>query len=196
MLSRPTWSVRSLLPTTSPSEAPSSTTTTTTTNTTSNDDPTITRETLSHLLRLSALPQPASEAEAASLLQTLEAQLAFVRAVRDVDTSGVEPLRAIRDETAAGRREQTVGLEALRDALAREDVVGHARRPRRRRKGRERQQGEEAGEVGAGTAAQEDPRVPGVEDWDVLAGASETAGPYFVVRSGGAGAKQNGADGS
>ena len=107
-------------------------------------------------------------------MRDLEAQLAFVRAVRDVDTRGVEPLRAVRDETAAGARERAVGLDALRPVLAREDVVGHARRPRRRRQGADTGEGEGA-------------RIKGVEDWDVLAGASETAGPYFVVRSTGAG---------
>lgn len=98
------------------------------------------------------------------MLSTLESQLGFVRAVRDVDTTGIEPLRAIRDETAAGLQEQTVGLEQLREVLEKEDVIGHARRPRRPRGGE-----------------QKDPEVEG---WDVLAGASETVGRYFVVRAG------------
>lgn len=102
------------------------------------------------------------------MLSTLESQLHFVRAVREVDTAGVEPLRAIRDETARGVREQTIGLEELREALAKEDVIGHARRPRRRRGG--------AGKKGESID-------PEVEGWDVLAGASETAGRYFVVRT-------------
>ncbi|KAI2784097.1 hypothetical protein F4815DRAFT_268857 [Daldinia loculata] len=157
LFSKPTWSVRSLLP------EPSSLT-----NTDPSTEAEITPRTLQHLLRLSALPPPSSPSEEALMLSTLTSQLHFVRAVRSVNTAGVEPLRAIRDETALGQREQTIGLEQLKDALANEDVVGHARRPRRRRQ----QQG------GSGGAD------PGVEGWDVLAGASETAGRYFVVRTG------------
>ncbi|KAI8965015.1 hypothetical protein F5Y11DRAFT_48977 [Daldinia sp. FL1419] len=147
LLSKPTWSVRSLLPDSSstPSEE-------------------ISPRTLHHLLRLSALPPPTSPAEESQMLSTLSSQLHFVRSVRSVDTTGVEPLRAIRDETTLGQREQTIGLEELKDALADEDFVGHTRRPRRRQRNR-----------GAD---------PGVEGWDVLAGASETAGRYFVVRTG------------
>ncbi|KAL7623991.1 hypothetical protein AAE478_005548 [Parahypoxylon ruwenzoriense] len=155
VLAKPSWSVRSLLPTSSsssPASPPSDSTTT------------IAPQTLQHLLRLSALPQPSSPEEEARMLSTLESQLHFVRAVREVDTAGVEPLRAIRDETAQGMREQTIGLEQLKDVLAREDVVGHARRPRRRR--------------------QEQNIDPAVEGWDVLCGASEVAGRYFVVRTG------------
>lgn len=67
------------------------------------------------------------------MLATLEAQLHFVRDIQSVDTAGVEPLRSIRDETAAGLAESAVTLDTLRDALSREAVVGHARRPRRAR---------------------------------------------------------------
>ena len=95
-------------------------------------------------------------------MRDLEAQLAFVRAVRDVDTRGVEPLRAVRDETAAGARERAVGLDALRPFLAREDVVGHARRPRRRRYGVEGSAaaGEGEGEMGLEADAKE-----GWDEW-------------------------------
>lgn len=102
------------------------------------------------------------------MLSTLESQLHFVHAIREVDTTGIEPLRAIRDETAQGLREQTIGLEQLRDTLSKEDVVGHAQRPRRRR----------------GEAGQKENINHEVEGWDVLDGASETAGRYFVVRTG------------
>ncbi|ORY64367.1 uncharacterized protein BCR38DRAFT_485526 [Pseudomassariella vexata] len=162
LLSKPTWSVRSLLP---PSANDTSTRTTTSTeNSTETEPEPITSKTLRHLLRLSALPAPSSPEEEASMLSTLRSQLHFVRAIQSVDTTGVEPLRAIRDETAEGRREQTIGLDTLKDALASEDVVGHARRPRRRR----------GGKVDAAE----------VEGWDVLGGAEMTAGRYFVVRSG------------
>ncbi|KAK8134668.1 hypothetical protein PG984_006680 [Apiospora sp. TS-2023a] len=119
---------------------------------------------------------PATPEEEDALLTTLRTQLHFVRSIQGVDTAGVAPLAAIRDEAARGRREQTIGLEALKEALANEDVVGHSRRPRRRRVEQEQQKKE-----GQRNEA---------EDWDALAGASETAGRYFVVRSGKGGEAQ------
>ncbi|KAI1820962.1 hypothetical protein F4861DRAFT_521022 [Xylaria intraflava] len=184
-LSQPTWSVRSLLP---PTNSPSTTT--------------ITPETLHHLLRLSALPPPKSPAEESQMLATLSSQLHFVRAIQRVDTAGITPLRVIRDETAQGLREQTIGLAQLQDALALEDVVGHARRPRRRRTQLAHAAGQTAvsqtNETGAderlGSIHRQDEtekpkQLPNEEEsWDVLSGASETAGRrYFVVRSGGTG---------
>lgn len=65
------------------------------------------------------------------MLATLHAQLHFVRDIQSVDTTGVEPLRSIRDETSAGVAESTVTLDTLKGALSREAVVGHRRRPRR-----------------------------------------------------------------
>ncbi|KAI3327992.1 hypothetical protein HD806DRAFT_345112 [Xylariaceae sp. AK1471] len=197
LLSQPTWSVRSLLP-------PSTSTPTQSTP--------ITPQTLHHLLRLSALPNPQTPAEESQMLATLSSQLHFVRAIQSVDTTNIMPLRAIRDETAQGLREQTIGLAELRDALEAEDVVGHARRPRRRRTqgsghAREREQKSslrtEGGEeemtgrdnpVRGRSEAQKQKRIPNEEeDWDVLGGASETAGGrYFVVRSGGTGALPSG----
>ncbi|TRX92890.1 hypothetical protein FHL15_006296 [Xylaria flabelliformis] len=162
LLSQPTWSVRSLLPQAS---QPS----------------TITSKTLHHLLRLSALPLPQSEEEESQMLATLSSQLHFVRAIQGVDTTGVAPLRVIRDETAAGLREQTIGLAELREALEAEDVVGHARRPRRRRIQRTAEESGSSGEEGERRNAEEG-------NWDVLGGATETAGGrYFVVRSSGTG---------
>jgi len=72
-------------------------------------------------------------------------------------------MRSVRDETSEGLKAQTIGLQELQEALGNEDIVGHARRPRRRR----------APKMGLG-----------VEDWNVFANASETVGPFFVVRSG------------
>ncbi|KAI1428042.1 hypothetical protein F5Y12DRAFT_104714 [Xylaria sp. FL1777] len=192
LLSQPTWSVRSLLPPAATPQAPS-----------------IPPKTLHHLLRLSALPQPRTADEESQMLATLSSQLHFVRAIQGVDTTGVAPLRAIRDETAAGLREQTVGLAELREALEAEDVVGHARRPRRRLTQQQRRQsslsaqegggGEEEEVIGRdiagapnGTRGQERTPTNAEEDWDVLGGASETAGGrYFVVRSGGTGSLPN-----
>lgn len=177
ILAKPTWSVRSLLP--SSSSEPTTT-------------PTITKEQLHHLLRLSALtltptPEPRAssadsstnnnqtqiqqqqEEEEQQMIRDLQAQLHFVRAIQSVETRGVEPLRSIRDDTADGRREVTIGLEQLRDVLAQEDTVGHRRRPRRRRY------------HAADTAVTETSGADGA--WDVLGEASRTARGYFVVRS-------------
>jgi len=145
LLSTPTWSVRSLLPSTSTST------------------PTIPPKQLHHLLRLSALPQPSSPAAEASMIRTLESQLHFVRAIQQVDTTGVEPLRSIRDETVAGLAEATISVERLKEALEGEETWGHCRRPRRRR------------DIPVDTA--------GSENWEALGTASRTAGRYFVVKS-------------
>jgi Asp-tRNA(Asn)/Glu-tRNA(Gln) amidotransferase C subunit len=153
LFSTPTWSVRSLLPSTTSST------------------PTITPKQLHHLLRLSALPQPPSPAAEASMIATLESQLHFVRAIQQVDTTGVEPLRSIRDETAAGVAEATISVERLKEALEKEETWGHCRRPRRRR------------DLPVDTA--------GSEDWDALGTASQKVGRYFVVKSGkGVGAQE------
>lgn len=115
LLSKPTWSVRSLLP--DPSIPPSSE---------------ITPQKLHHLLRLSALPPPKNQAEETKMLKTLHSQLHFVRDIQNVDTEGVEPLRSIRDETEEGIQEITIGMEDLKEAFAKEDVRGRNRRPKRR----------------------------------------------------------------
>ncbi|KAM0258265.1 hypothetical protein ACHAQJ_003907 [Trichoderma viride] len=146
ILSKPTWSVSSLLPSQSHSESPEI----------------ITPAQLHHLLRLSALPLPKSPAEEQSMIATLQSQLQFARAVQRVDTRGVEPLRAIRDETEAAIKENTIGLDDLKDVLAKEALVGHYQRPR---KVKEHIQSD-------------------AEDWDALATASRKAGKYFVVESG------------
>ncbi|KAH8131444.1 hypothetical protein ACSS6W_001790 [Trichoderma asperelloides] len=146
ILSKPTWSVSSLLPSQSHAESPE----------------TITPAQLHHLLRLSALPLPKSPAEEQSMIETLQSQLQFARAVQRIDTKGVEPLRAIRDETEAAMKENTIGLDDLKDTLAKEALVGHYQRPRRVRE-----------------QIQSD-----AENWDALATASRKAGKYFVVESG------------
>lgn len=95
------------------------------------------------------------------MIETLQSQLQFVRAVQRVDTAGVEPLRAIRDETLEAVRENTITLEDVKSLLSEEEHVGHYKRPRRTRK-----KTEEAD-----------------EKWDVLGTASRKAGKYFVVDS-------------
>jgi len=150
--SQPTWSTHSLLD--SSKEQPQQ----------EQQEESITPTQLHHLLRLSALPLPRTASEEASLLRDLHLQLRFVRRVQACDTRGVEPLRAVRDETEAAKREATVGLEQLLETLKEEVVVGHYQRPRRVR----------------------DRKVDtaGVEDWDPLQTASRKAGRYFAVKSG------------
>ena len=100
------------------------------------------------------------------MIATLQAQLHFVRAVQAVDVEGIEPLRAIRDETDEGRAEATIGIDCLRAELDAEVRFGRWRRPKRVR-----------------DYKLADP-TPGVEDWDVLDTAQRTAGRYFVVKTG------------
>lgn len=151
--SKPTWTIESLLPpeydaNDAKDEAGA---------------PKITTSQLHHLLRLSALPMPKSQEEENRMLSTLSDQLHFVGKIQEVDTMGVEPLRVIRDETAAAEQEQTVTLETLQDALAKEKVVGkHYKRIQR-----------DTTPVDASD----------VENWDVLGSAEKKLGRYFVVES-------------
>lgn len=118
LLSTPTWSVASLLPS---KAAPCG-------------SPRISSKQLHHLLRLSALPPPRDAEEEARMLTTLSSQLHFVREIQKVDTASVEPLRSLRDETSAGAREAEMDLEALKGALQAEEVRGkYHKRIRRRR---------------------------------------------------------------
>lgn len=147
LLAEPTWSVESLLP--PKTRAP--------------DAPQITSQQLHHLLRLSALPPPETSEQEKKMLDTLAAQLHFVGKIQEVDTTGVKPLRAIRDETAAAEKEQTITLETLKDALSKEKVIGrHHMRIQR------------------DTAPA---NAKDVEDWDVLGSAERRSGKYFVVES-------------
>ncbi|KAF1929185.1 uncharacterized protein M421DRAFT_60812 [Didymella exigua CBS 183.55] len=147
LLAKPIWSVESLLP--PKTRAP--------------DAPKITSKQLHHLLRLSALPLPETPNQEQKMLDTLAAQLHFVGEIQRVDTTGVRPLRAIRDETKRAEEEQTIGLGTLKEALAREKTVGEWHRRIQR----------DATPVDAKDA----------EDWDVLGSAEKKAGKYFVVES-------------
>ncbi|KAJ5290857.1 DUF726 domain protein [Penicillium angulare] len=149
ILATPSWSVRSLLPDESSQSA----------------TPPVTPEKLRHLLRLSALPQPSSAEEEQSMLRTLESQIHFVKEMQQVDTTGVEPLRIIRDETPAAVKETTIGLDQLRDALAKEQVSGRQRRIKRIQ-----------------TEKNNQPDGP-AWDGNALGSASKTKGRYFVVES-------------
>ena len=147
LLSKPTWSVASLLPQ-------------------RDQTPEVSSKQLHHLLRLSALPPPKDAAEETEMLSTLSSQLHFVKEIQRVDTTGVEPLRSLRDETAEGEKDAELGMEALKDALAQEEVRGkfHKRIRRRREQAVERADKE--------------------EKWDVLGTAEKKVGRYFVVEGG------------
>ena len=85
--------------------------------------------------------------------------------MQKVDTSGVPPLQWLRDETEAGRREATIGLEELKDAFGKEELCGkYYKRIRRRR------------DVAESDAAE--------EQWDVLGHAERKVGRYFVAEGG------------
>lgn len=146
LLSKPTWSVASLLP--AKDAATSSE---------------VSPKQLHHLLRLSALPPPKDEAEEAKMLSTLSSQLHFVKDIQQVDITGVEPLRSLRDETSRGEKHAELGLEALKDALESEEIRGTHHQRIRRKKAERRDDDEE---------------------WEPLSTARKKVGRYFVVRSG------------
>ena len=146
LLEEPTWSLKSLLPTT-----------------TGASQEAVTPKQLHHLLRLSALPPPTDEKEEAQMLQTLQSQIHFVKEIQKVDTTGVEPLRAIREETAEAIEEQTIKLSDLKEYLDAEVVVGRNGRIKR-------------------TAAA-DPEARAAEDWDPFSMSDgKRMGRYFYVR--------------
>lgn len=147
MLSKPSWSVRSLLPQMAD---------------TAKSRKEISPEQLSHLLRLSALPQPTDESEQNEMLDVLQAQIHFVKEIQKVDTVHVTPLVALRDESPAALAESTIGLDDLKDAFAQEKPVGRNGRIKRQR-------------------TQKVP-TPTAETWNPLEMASKTAGRYFVVQ--------------
>lgn len=153
LASEPVWAVESLLPSVSAVSDPDP----------AADIPRITTSQLHHLLRLSALPLPKSQDEEQKMLSTLSNQLHFVGKMQHVDTTGIKPLRAIRDETPAAEQEQTITLETLREALAKEKVIGKYYKRIQR-------------DTTPADALH-------VEDWDVLGSAERKQGRYFVVES-------------
>ncbi|KKA28757.1 hypothetical protein TD95_004793 [Thielaviopsis punctulata] len=146
LLATPSWSVSTLL-----SRA-------------SATPPTVTPAQLHHLLRLSALPLPATRAEEAAMLDVLHAQLGFVRDVQAAESAKrVEPLRAIRDETPSARREAEIGVSQVQHLLAQESERGYLKRRVRQR--------------------DTSPPLSDAENWDKLAMASKKTDKYFVVQS-------------
>jgi len=148
LLSTPTWSVASLLPSEEDASA----------------SPEVSSKQLHHLLRLSALPPPKDQADESKMLKTLSSQLHFVKEIQKVDTTGVEPLRSLRDETAAGEKAAELDLAALSDALASEEIRGKFHKRIRRRRD-------------VASSRTED-------EWSVLGTASKKTGRFFVVEGG------------
>ncbi|PSN63574.1 hypothetical protein BS50DRAFT_84140 [Corynespora cassiicola Philippines] len=145
ILGGPSWSVESLLPPNGQQL-----------------DPPISSQQLHHLLRLSALPLPKTPEDEKKMMDTLSAQLHFVGEVQRVDTSGVKPLSAIRDETMAAEKEQTIDLKALEDVLMGEKVIGkHYKRIQR----------------------VTPPESSKAEDWDLFGSAKRRERNFFVVES-------------
>ena len=147
MLSKPSWSVKSLQKSQAKAAAGAK----------------VTQEQLHHLLRLSALPLPKTAEEEAKMIETLESQLHFVQAVQSVDTTGVEPLRAIRDETKRAEQENEINLDSLKEALDKEETVGFARRIQRKK--------------AAVTVSNE------AENWDILEQAPNKVGRYVALKT-------------
>ncbi|KAE8353493.1 hypothetical protein BDV28DRAFT_164881 [Aspergillus coremiiformis] len=149
LLAKPSWSVRSLLPDQS----------------TKQSSPSVTPAQLHHLLRLSALPQPSSKEEETKMLETLESQIHFVREIQRADVTGVEPLQSIRDESPEALKENTIGLDQLKEALSKERVVGRNKRIQR--------------------VQTERNNCPDGDAWDgnALGYASKTKGKFFVVET-------------
>ncbi|KAI9804734.1 MAG: hypothetical protein M1825_001102 [Sarcosagium campestre] len=148
ILSTPSWSVRSLLPDQDGPRAPRE----------------VSSKELRHLLRLSALPPPSSPEAEEKMLDTLTSQLHFVKEIQTIDTTDVEPLGSLRDETAQAAREEAITLDSVRDALETEELVGPFKRPRRRK------------DLPVETN--------GAEDWDPLTLPKKKSGRFFIVQRG------------
>lgn len=101
------------------------------------------------------------------MISDLQSQLQFVRAVQEVDTEGVEPLVALRDESEEGEKQGTVGLEEMRGELEKEEVVGMRGRIVRRKGAEVKGEGGVGKEGGGGL--------------DLLSQAPRRWGRYVVV---------------
>lgn len=101
------------------------------------------------------------------MLETLESQIHFVKEIQGVDVTGVQPLQSIRDESAEAVKENTVGLDRVKEALSKERTVGRRKRIQR-------------------VPSERNDRPDG-DAWDGNATgyASKTKGRLFVVELGG-----------
>lgn len=142
LLERPTWSVAALLPPRAPpvkrpSKSPGTAAAAAATARFvqfQEDTQEITREKLLHLLKLSALPPPKDDAEEEEMLSTLRAQVHFVKEIQKVDTTGIQPLVSIRDETRDKVWASMMTEEKLEQFFAQEEKVGVNGTIRRREK--------------------------------------------------------------
>jgi len=99
------------------------------------------------------------------MLETLSSQLYFVREIQKVDTTGVAPLKALRDESLEAEKASEITLESLKEALEQEEVVGeHHKRIRRK---------------SVQAAPTDNPK-----GWNPLEQAQRKVGKFFVVDSG------------
>ena len=197
LLSQPSWSVRSLLPNSHSTPPKPSGQVGTNPSTASKEqppsspfEPEITREKLHHLLKLSALPLPKSEAEESHLLQSLRSQIHFVRAIQSVDTSHVKPLVALRDETLDAIEQHTVHVKDLQPWLDLEEKVGENGTVRRKKVERGSKEGKmnEEGKIVGKDGEEWDPFKLGVGSEQ---GSGRRVGRWFVVKK----AKQTKMDG-
>jgi len=100
------------------------------------------------------------------MLQTLQSQIHFLKEIQRVDTTGVPPLRSIRDESPGSLKEYTIGLDDLEAAMAKERVIGRCRRIKR-----------------VSIEKNDQPDGPAWSG-DALGSASKTMGNFFVVQLG------------
>ena len=101
------------------------------------------------------------------MLRNLAAQLHFVQDVQNVNTDGIDPLCAVRDETFKAEAEQEVSVADLTEVLDREERVGFGGRIRWKKGMRATDAAKDAAE----------------EDYDALCLAERKAGRYFIVQS-------------
>lgn len=99
------------------------------------------------------------------MIADLQSQLKFVQAIQSVDTTGVEPLQSIRDETKEAEIENEITVATLQDQFDKEEVVGMRGRIRRKKRVRD------------------SPRKREVGDWDPLEQAPKKLGRFFVVNT-------------
>lgn len=97
------------------------------------------------------------------MIADLQSQLKFVQAIQSVDTTGVEPLQSIRDETKEAEIEDEITVATLQDEFDKEEVVGMRGRIRRKKR------------------VPDSPRNREVGDWDPLEQAPKKLGRFFVV---------------
>ncbi|KAF2860866.1 hypothetical protein K470DRAFT_257415 [Piedraia hortae CBS 480.64] len=132
--------------------------------------PPISQDALTHLCKLSSLPVPSSEDERERLRESLARQIAFVEAVRGVDTTHVEPLGALIAEPGA----ITLQTNEIQTELKGERWRGRGVRRLVVQGSKERAPGREVGSL----RMMEGPPEMG---WDPLHTAEKREGRWFVV---------------